>query len=226
MINKINFADRVVIFVPADVSADWATEFMDAVSEASLTAQRRIDVDLGAILLLDSYLIGLFVRANKILHQNGGSFYLANPNEYAVQVLKRNALDQVFPIAAAGNTGSEQTTAYKSGISFEKVDTLGILTVTGIIDNPEYVTELRNISAGRFSGLKSVIVDFSKTIFVDSLFIGELVNLHRRMAGLGGSVAFSGLNDIIKELFDRLGFGLLVPLYKDINEAKKQSEKN
>ncbi len=51
---------------------------------------------------------------------------------------------------------------------------------------------------------KNVELDFKKVEVVDSLFIGQLIILHKRLASKDHQLKILNLNELLKDLFERL----------------------
>ena len=51
---------------------------------------------------------------------------------------------------------------------------------------------------------KNVTLDFKNVEVVDSLFIGQLIILHKKLKEQGKQLKIENLNDMLKDLFERL----------------------
>ncbi len=51
---------------------------------------------------------------------------------------------------------------------------------------------------------KDIKMDFAKVEVVDSLFIGQLIVLHKRLSNKGKQLKILNLNDLLKVVFERL----------------------
>lgn len=54
---------------------------------------------------------------------------------------------------------------------------------------------------------KSIHLDFSEVEVVDSLFIGSLIILHKKLTAQQKSLLFSNLNEFLLDLFSKLRLG-------------------
>ena len=62
-------------------------------------------------------------------------------------------------------------------------------------------------------GVRLVVVDFTKSPYIDSSGLGALVSLGKRLRELGGDLRLAGLNDDLRTLFDLTRLDSLFPLY-------------
>lgn len=68
-------------------------------------------------------------------------------------------------------------------------------------------------------GARLVVVDFSKSPYIDSSGLGALVSLGKRLRELGGDLRLAGLNDDLRTLFDLTRLDALFPLYATRDDA-------
>ena len=68
-------------------------------------------------------------------------------------------------------------------------------------------------------GVRLVVVDFSKSPYIDSSGLGALVSLGKRLRELGGDLRLAGLNDDLRTLFDLTRLDALFPLYATRDDA-------
>jgi anti-anti-sigma regulatory factor len=51
---------------------------------------------------------------------------------------------------------------------------------------------------------KDIVLDFSEVEVVDSLFIGDLIILHKKLQAMGHKLFFRGLNEFLEDIFEKL----------------------
>ena len=68
-------------------------------------------------------------------------------------------------------------------------------------------------------GARLVVVDFTKSPYIDSSGLGALVSLGKRLRELGGDLRLTGLNDDLRTLFDLTRLDALFPLYATRDDA-------
>ena len=68
-------------------------------------------------------------------------------------------------------------------------------------------------------GVRLVIVDFSKSAYIDSSGLGALVSLGKRLREVGGDLRLTGLNDDLRTLFELTRLDSLFPLFSSREDA-------
>ena len=68
-------------------------------------------------------------------------------------------------------------------------------------------------------GVRLVIVDFSKSAYIDSSGLGALVSLGKRLREAGGDLRLTGLNDDLRTLFELTRLDSLFPLFSSREHA-------
>jgi anti-sigma B factor antagonist len=82
----------------------------------------------------------------------------------------------------------------RSGVTVVQVD--GQL----IVGNRHELKDL--IQAALDSGERKLLVDFSRTGYIDSSGLGALVSVSKRIREAGGELRLAGLNDDLRSLFE------------------------
>lgn len=70
-------------------------------------------------------------------------------------------------------------------------------------------------------GARLVIVDFTRSAYIDSSGLGALVSLGKRLRELGGDLRLAGLNDDLRTLFELTRLDALFPLFATREDAQK-----
>ncbi len=68
-------------------------------------------------------------------------------------------------------------------------------------------------------GARVVVVDFSRSPYIDSSGLGALVSLGKRLRELGGDLRLTGLNDDLRTLFELTRLDVLFPLFASRDAA-------
>ena len=83
-------------------------------------------------------------------------------------------------------------------------DSSGVLVVQVdgqlIVGNRHELKDL--IQAGLDKGERRLLIDFSRTGYIDSSGLGALVSISKRVREAGGELRLSGLNDDLRSLFE------------------------
>lgn len=62
-------------------------------------------------------------------------------------------------------------------------------------------------------GARTVIIDFTRSGYIDSSGLGALVSLSKRVRDAGGDLRLAGLNEDLRRLFELTRLDQLFPLY-------------
>jgi anti-sigma B factor antagonist len=62
-------------------------------------------------------------------------------------------------------------------------------------------------------GAQTVVIDFTRSGYIDSSGLGALVSLSKRIRDAGGDLRLAGLNDDLRTLFELTRLDQLFPLY-------------
>jgi anti-sigma B factor antagonist len=83
-------------------------------------------------------------------------------------------------------------------------DSSGVLVVQVdgqlIVGNRHELKDL--IQAALEKGERRLLIDFSRTGYIDSSGLGALVSIYKRVREAGGELRLSGLNDDLRSLFE------------------------
>lgn len=91
-------AEHTVLEVGGEVDLLNAAQLREQLLELIDSGSRRVVVDLGGVMFLDSTGLGVLVGGLKRLRAVGGSFSLVCDKEPLLKIFRITALDQVFPI--------------------------------------------------------------------------------------------------------------------------------
>ncbi len=69
------------------------------------------------------------------------------------------------------------------------------------------------------SGARLVVVDFSRSAYIDSSGLGALVSLGKRIREAGGELRLAGLNEDLRTLFELTRLDALFPLFVSREDA-------
>jgi anti-sigma B factor antagonist len=98
-------------------------------------------------------------------------------------------------------------------------DETHVVAVTGEIDlftTPEFK---QRVSAPIDAGRSNVVVDLTKTTFIDSSSLGVLIGAHRRLKLRGGSLVVVCDNDAIVKTFRITGLDGVFTLVRSLDDA-------
>ncbi len=68
-------------------------------------------------------------------------------------------------------------------------------------------------------GATTVVIDFTRSPYIDSSGLGALVSLGKRLREMGGDLRLAGLNDDLRTLFELTRLDALFPLFASREDA-------
>lgn len=75
-------------------------------------------------------------------------------------------------------------------------------------------------------GYKNVIIDLSKVDFIDSTFLGVIVNALKKVAGLGGDLKLVGFKPAVRSMFELTRLFRVFDTYSELQDAIRSFQKN
>ena len=129
-----------------------------------------------------------------------------------------------MPAAALPDEALDSAPVTGSPVNFDiETEQLGdgayVISLSGEVDlytAPEFKQQLLDVIA---KGAKEVIVDFSKTTFIDSTTLGVLVGGVKRLRPAGGTLALVCSDQNIVKIFEITGLDRVFPIYATRDEA-------
>lgn len=79
-----------------------------------------------------------------------------------------------------------------------------VLSVSGCLDTAATAAFTREVEAAAV-GAKTLVFDFSALEFIASSALRLLVTLDKRLAAAGGEVVITGMNDVVRDVFEVTG---------------------
>jgi len=80
-----------------------------------------------------------------------------------------------------------------------------------------FITQLEQIVE---FGAKKIIVDCTKLTYISSYGIGVLVQIHNKLAKLGGDVKIAAPQSFVLKTLAMMRMGKVFSIYSDVNEAR------
>lgn len=203
-----------------DVSASTIyVKFLDEVRVNSLELFNVV-IDATGIDILYSNNISDIVKIKLMLNENDGHLYLINISEKLENLLTLNNLHKVinfysteeeflFDIGISSNVNDE--TVLKSEFVVTNKDSTRVVFINGSLIGYEQDVEMKLFLRDAIKdGISTIELDLSKTIFIDSSAITMLINLIKDARLKGISIVTSNPNEIVKDLFEIVGFEYLL----------------
>ena len=110
-------------------------------------------------------------------------------------------------------------------ISVENMGNVSVLHCNGSLD-ADSVAGFKKVTAALVGeGSVRLVADFSDLVFVDSMGLGAMISLLRRVRERDGDLKVSGLSEDVKTIFEITRLHRLFDVCADIGAACKRFEK-
>ena len=86
-----------------------------------------------------------------------------------------------------------------------------------IVGNRQELKEL--VQAALDAGERRILIDFSRTGYIDSSGLGALVSISKKIREAGGELRLSGLNEDLRSLFELTKLDTLFAITRTAEEA-------
>jgi anti-anti-sigma factor len=110
---------------------------------------------------------------------------------------------------------------FKIYINYEKDGTVPIIYISGEITSEADEDITNSYASIPLEKRSRVIIDFSKTAYINSAGIATLISLITKASENQGKIEFAGLNDHFRKVMDIVGLTDFVIIHKDITQALK-----
>ena len=104
-------------------------------------------------------------------------------------------------------------------------DSCLILRPTGRIDSMSASQLARVVSEQIEAGIKHIVLDCSDMEFINSSGLRVVLLAGKRLKAVGGGLALACLRDMVREIFEMIGFIALFPTAVDLDDALQQMER-
>lgn len=198
----VSVSGRFDAHVTEQVKASWVND------EA-----RYIFLDLSQTAFIDSLALATLMSGVKTARQRGGDFAIINPATVVRVIFEMTKLDSVLPTFATANDAYAALAADSKRVQ--------ILQLPVRLQAANAMDVRSQISRAVDEGAKTIIVDASRTEFIDSSGLAALVSGHKTMNGLSGSFVLAGVQGGAKEIFDLTRLDQVFTMVTTLDEAKR-----
>jgi len=110
---------------------------------------------------------------------------------------------------------------FKIHVDYERDATVPVIFISGEITSEadeEIVNSYSSIPAGK---KPRVLIDFSKTAYINSAGIASLISLITKASEIDGKIEFCGLNSHFRKVMDIVGLTDFVMIHENLEQALK-----
>lgn len=104
-------------------------------------------------------------------------------------------------------------------ISNEKIKGLQVVKIGGRIDSSTAVEFEKKMIEIIDSGNNTLVVDFTKIVFISSAGLRVLLLAAKKVKPYGGKIILCGLSKEVREVFDISGFTAMFAIYGNLDET-------
>ena len=104
-------------------------------------------------------------------------------------------------------------------ISTRTSSDIHIVAIAGSLDSMSAPQAQKAVEGVLSGGAKKVALDFSKLDYISSAGLRVLLGAAKTLRASGGKLAFFGLNQSVREVFDISGFSTILTTYPSEAEA-------
>ena len=85
-------------------------------------------------------------------------------------------------------------------------------------------TSLRKTLDDSLPSIKDLFLDLKAVTFIDSMALGGLISIRKKIHALGGKFCICGITESLREIFELVRLGSTIPLYKTRELAISETE--
>jgi anti-anti-sigma factor len=104
-------------------------------------------------------------------------------------------------------------------ITFETQGEALVASVCGRLDSASASDFEQQCSTKLEQGGKALIIDMHQVDYISSAGLRSILSLGKKLKADQGSLAFVGMQGIVKEVFDMSGFNNIFPVYSSLGQA-------
>ena len=78
-----------------------------------------------------------------------------------------------------------------------------------------------NVNEKNRQGYKKIVIDLSTVEFLDSTYLGEIVNVLKKVAKLGGDLKLVGFKPVVRSMFELTRLFRVFESYSELQDAIK-----
>lgn len=104
-------------------------------------------------------------------------------------------------------------------VSEKEIDGVCVLEPEGRLDSNSAAEFEETLSAAIDGGKTTVVMDLNKLAYISSAGLRTLLTAAKKIKAAGGQLAFCGLNDTIREVFEISGFQAILNVTDSLDAA-------
>jgi anti-anti-sigma factor len=210
--------DAAFITLPEFLQQGDLQEFNRLVQDAIKKGAKMLFLDCGLVNLIDSMLTGAMIKALKNTRDNDCSMVLTNVSPQNQETLEQASLDKILTVRK-GDAVAEPESELGVTMKAEVRQNVVVILFSGMMNGLHDASELKTMVQNYLPDHGNYIFDFAEAIYIDSLGVGEIVHVHRKIKQADGKLAFCGANEILRDLLKGLGLLQVIPYFRDQEEA-------
>lgn len=201
-------------------SARVVDDLREATDKALSSGQTRIGFDLSKVVSLDSSSLGLLLGLHKRLTAKGGEVILLGISAQIRPAI--NAANLLNHITYFASPEDAEVESAQPELDIEERATYLLIGAP-----PEFragtIHPIREaVRTALDKGHSNIVFDLASTSFMDSVALGLLMNVHKRLMEREGGVGIVGGMPEIKRLLEATNISRVIPQYGSVEEADEK----
>lgn len=206
-----------IFYISGKFDVSNVQEIKKSVDRVIKSGQNQLLFELQKTTFVDSSAIGLLANVHKQLMPKGGKVSLAALSPVAQKTFKSFRAERVFGIF---NSVEAADAILNSGFCVEERGFYAYIKLPKEF-NVSTMGPLRDaINDSIEKGHTHIVFDFEQVHFINSIGLGILTNLHKKLQGKNGSVFMIGIHGEVRKLMETANVLRMLPEYRSIEEVE------
>jgi anti-sigma B factor antagonist len=95
-----------------------------------------------------------------------------------------------------------------------------VLRADGDLNSESADQMVRQLEEMIASGLRRMIIDFSKLDYISSMGIGKLIGVNRRLKEVGGDIRLAGVGGMMAKVLELVHLNKIFAMFPDVEQAR------
>lgn len=218
--NSFKQGDRIVFRFPATLDRDTAQVLNDFFETRILQGEKSFLGDATNLTYVDSFGISSIIKGSKFLVANGGELQIRELHGQPLTLMRQSGVLSFLTLTGPMEENrAEPALTSEPEIVSEKQNGCHILAFRGTFFFPSGSSQLKARMLSLSAGSRSVILDFTGLLYMDSVAGNEILKFNREIKLLGGEVRICGCNFVVEDILKALNMGAVIRIFPTRSQA-------